>query len=225
MKIGLIGTGKMGSGIVRLAHEHSCEVVATINSTHQNFEEMEKADLWIDFSTAEKVLFHVEKAIHFKKNILIGTTNWESSLPKVRDQVLKSSIGVLALANCSMGLFIFLEALKKAALLLSKSHLSFSLQGLEIHHQHKKDAPSGTAKEIMNVLKKHPLSFESQRKGEEPGFHQVTFSTPYETITFSHLAKSREGFLKGAFEAAFWLQGKSGFYTLENYLEEVFCET
>ncbi len=227
MKIGLIGTGKMGKGIEHFAHEYQCDIVAKINQQNQNWDKMRLADLWIDFSTAELVPFHVEQAIQANKNLLIGTTNWENALPLIRQQVSSSAIGVLALPNCSIGLFIFIDILKKMTLLLSKSSLSYSTNGLEIHHKEKKDAPSGTAKEIskaLSTLSGQSLHFESKREGDEPGFHQVSFSTPFETMTLAHSAKNREGFLRGAFEAALWLKDKTGFYTMEDYLKEVFCE-
>lgn len=230
MKIALIGYGKMGKCIASLAaKEQSMEVTAIVEKHHSNdlstIEALQQAEVWLDFSHAGVVLDHVQRAIKFKKNILIGTTGWEKDLSQVQDLVQKSGIGCLFSPNFSLGVLIFYALVKQAAYLAHRSG-EYAVAGWELHHAAKKDSPSGTAKALHALLqtewRSDPIpSFSSIRCGHLPGTHTVLFNSPYDTLSLTHEAHSREGFAKGALFAAKWLWGKSGFFTIEDLAGEI----
>ena len=145
-----------------------------------------------------------------------------------------SSIGALAAANFSLGVILFIQLLKKARSLFS----DYEVAGVEYHHNQKKDAPSGTARTIMEALAipfassgtaqmiketlKMNTPFASVRCGRIPGKHEVLFDSPFDSITLTHEAHNRESFARGAVKAAAWIQGKQGWYTLDEMLRTLY---
>lgn len=203
LKIALFGYGKMGKMIEQLAPTRGHAIVKDLHSS----------DIIIDFSIADAVLEHVSCAGQAKKNIVIGTTGWEQHLNQVKELVSKYQIGALYAPNFSIGVHLFLKLVKEAGKLFSQ----YSTAGLEIHHREKKDAPSGTALALADVLENKP-EFASIRLGNIPGIHTLYFDSMADTITLTHTAKGREGFALGAIIAAEWLKSKKGFFTLEDIL-------
>ena len=128
-----------------------------------------------------------------------------------------SSIGALAAANFSLGVILFIQLLKKARSLFS----DYEVAGVEYHHNQKKDAPSGTAQMIKETLKMN-TPFASVRCGRIPGKHEVLFDSPFDSITLTHEAHNRESFARGAVKAAAWIQGKQGWYTLDEMLRTLY---
>lgn len=225
MKIALFGKGKMGSLVAEVANEKGHHILS-----------LQDADVAIDFSHSEAVLKNVMAASQAGKSIVIGTTGWEKDLSEVRAIVEQTRIGALYSPNFSIGVHLYLKSLQAAAAFIAKQGM-YDVAGMEIHHNQKADSPSGTAKAICNVLlqnftnKKEPqfetshsaiapdqLHFSSLRLGHNPGEHTVIFDSPFDSITLTHSAKSRKGFAMGAVLAAEWLQGKTGFYTIEDIL-------
>lgn len=154
---------------------------------------------------------------------MIGTTGWEKDLDSVQQHVEKAKIGLLFSPNFSFGVQIFYKIIAEAAALLA-SREEYDVGLIEQHHQQKRDHPSGTAKQLAAILQekgmrnKRDLSIASLRCGTIPGTHTVLFDSAVDTITLTHQAHNREGFAAGAVLAAEWLQGKRGFFTLDDML-------
>jgi 4-hydroxy-tetrahydrodipicolinate reductase len=193
MKIGLHGYGKMGKAIERL---HKGPVVP-----------VEECEVCIDFSHADRVVECVKKACEVGCDLVIGTTSWEKDLPEVQELVEKGGIGVIYASNFSIGMALFVQLAEKAKALLSE----YEVAGVEVHHSEKKDAPSGTAKMLG-------VPFESVRVGKVPGTHTLIFDSEVDTIELTHRARSRDGFARGALQAAEWVRGKRGLFTLDDML-------
>ena len=213
MKIALIGYGKMGKEIEYQAIKRGDEIVAYFDAQSSSFAQVEQVDVCIDFTQSSAVLKTLQKLAPFKKPLVIGTTGWDISLSKC----FAKTMGILYAPNFSLGVALFERLLKQAHQLLS-SH--YTLSGVEIHHKHKKDIPSGTALHLSRSIP--DLNFQSVRIGSEIGSHHVIFDSHEEVIELTHRAKNRAGFAKGALDAAAWLIGKVGFYTFDDVIEEMF---
>jgi len=192
---------------------------------HQIFfpKEVEKSDLCIDFSHPDAVLTHLKSVAAQKKNLVIGTTGWEADLDQAKKIVEQQEIGVLYAPNFSIGVHLFLSILDYSAKLINRCK-EYDAAGVEFHHANKKDAPSGTALEISRRLEQaierlDQLNMSAIRCGSIPGKHLVLFDSPFDTISLCHEARSREGFARGAVQAAEWLFGKKGFYTLNDLMD------
>lgn len=218
LKLALFGYGKMGKNVEKaaLSAGHAITGIAT---SSQDTITLEHSDLVIDFTKAEAVIDNVYKAAKAGKNIVIGTTGWQNNLEQVKELIEKYGIGAIYFPNFSLGVLLFLKLIKEAAKIISP-YQDYDLGGEEIHHNQKKDAPSGTALVIQDLLKKNwpKLEFSSVRVGHFPGTHTLYFDSPFDTITLSHTSKNREGFAKGAILAAEWLHHKKGLYTVEDIL-------
>jgi len=172
-------------------------------------------------------------------NVVVGTTGWYDQLPRVRDIVAKNKIGFFYTPNFSLGVQLFWKIVAQAAALMDGFE-DYDVFGHEWHHAHKTDSPSGTAKRTAEIILQHlhrkktlvtqtlmraprpeELHFTSTRGGDIPGTHRVTFDSPYDTIDITHTARSRAGFAAGAVRAAEWLKGKKGFFTMDDYLQDV----
>lgn len=221
MKIALLGYGKMGRLIEQEAEKKGYAITAKGSRT-LNAEEIKGADIAIDFSHAACLLEHVELAGKLGKNLVIGTTGWEKSHHEVLCLLEKYKIGALYSPNFSLGVTLFNKIVEDACKLMQPLS-QYDVAGLEMHHNAKQDAPSGTAKKLGEIIREHlgltePLSFSSVRCGDIPGTHTVVFDSAVDTITLTHQARNREGFALGALTAAKWVLGKKGFYTLDDML-------
>lgn len=206
MKIGLFGHGKMGTLVGLLAEKRGDTLV-----------DPSAADVCIDFSHASVVLNHVQWAVEHHKPLVIGTTGWENDHETARKLIEKSNTAALASPNFSLGMACFIKLLQQARTLFKE----YAVAGIEHHHSEKKDAPSGTAKQIANTLNmKTP--FTSVRCGRIPGKHEVLFDSPFDSITLTHEAHNRESFASGALTAASWIQTKKGWYTLDEMLRDLY---
>lgn len=214
----LFGYGKMGKSIEKAAIAGG-HTIAGIAASPQDEISLDTSDLIIDFTKAEAVIDNVHKAGKAGKNIVIGTTGWQKDLQQVKDLVEKYGIGAIYSPNFSLGVLLFLKLVKEAAKIISP-HGDYDAAGEEIHHNQKKDAPSGTALILADALKKDwpNVEFSSVRVGHFPGTHTLYFDSPFDTITLTHTAKTREGFARGAVFAAEWLYHKKGLFTVEDIL-------
>jgi 4-hydroxy-tetrahydrodipicolinate reductase len=173
-------------------------------------------DAVIDFSTPQAVMANIEACTNAGASIVVGTTGWYDELEKVQKLVEKRGSGFVFGANFSVGVNLFFEIARTAA-----SAISHGYQGkiLERHHVTKKDAPSGTAVALRNLVrdasdKEVPIA--SEREGEVVGFHELVLHSPNDTITLAHNSKSRRGFAEGAVRAAEWLIGRKGFHNFKD---------
>lgn len=192
----------MGRAVVRIAEKRAHRIVPSL----------EEADVCIDFSAPEAVLDHVRQACGAHVPIVIGTTGWEEDAPKARRIVEESRNAALYAPNFSIGIALFRKLLLEARRLFTEHEIA----GMEIHHNQKKDAPSGTAKSIANDL--GLPAFASIRIGTVVGLHEVLFDSPFETVTIKHEAKNRDGFALGAVKAAEWIVDQKGWLTLDDML-------
>jgi len=175
----------------------------------------------IDFTTPSAVLHNIEACARLKKNIVVGTTGWYGEMSRVQTLVNQSGSGFVWGPNFSFGVNLFFEIAKVAAEALKHGY-GGSIE--ELHHVHKKDAPSGTAVKIQQVLEQSggkKLAIASIREGDIPGTHTIFLDSEFDSLTLTHAAKSRRGFAEGAVKAAEWLQGKTGFYDFRDIFHEV----
>lgn len=230
MKIALIGgKGKMGRLIAHLATEQGDEAAVIVDETEADFSAAELArklkgvDAAIDFSIAEAVKRNVEACMLAKVPLVEGTTGWNAEKENVR-QIVEEHFGAFVFgANFSIGVNLFYRIAEHAAELFSK------VEGYEIfieeqHHSRKKDAPSGTALKLKDIVSAHikkDFSVAATRAGNIPGTHRVGFDGLADQILLEHTARSREGFASGALLAAKWIQGKNGFYEFTDVMNEI----
>ncbi|MEI5985542.1 4-hydroxy-tetrahydrodipicolinate reductase [Sphingobacterium sp. PU5-4] len=237
MKIVLLGYGKMGQLIERFALKRGHEVVLIVDEQNRDsieLEDIEDADVAIDFSTPHAALDNISLCFEANLPIVVGTTGWYENLEEVKQITLSSDQSLLYGSNFSIGVNVFFHINKMLAKAINP-YKQYDVQVEEIHHIHKLDAPSGTAITIAEgilgevdqkkswvnsvegsgeevIAKPDELLIESLRIEEVPGTHTVLYSSEVDQIEFKHTAHSREGFALGAVIAAEWLQGKKGFF-------------
>jgi 4-hydroxy-tetrahydrodipicolinate reductase len=227
MKLALLGYGKMGRLIEQVALQRDHEILCRLDSKEPlstHMQTLQQSDLWIDFSHPQAVIDHVQWAVHLSKNLIIGTTGWEDQLSLVTEMIRQSSLGLLYSPNFSMGVHIFMKLVEEVAQWVNSCE-DYDVAISESHHRHKVDSPSGTAQALAALLLKHvkrktsqDLSISSSRCGSIPGTHTITMDSAVDSLTLTHTARHREGFALGAVQAAEWLQGKQGIYTLDDML-------
>jgi 4-hydroxy-tetrahydrodipicolinate reductase len=202
MRVGLIGYGKMGREIEALTNQ----VVMHADREVQR-EQLDEVDVCIDFSVGSAVLGNLETVVEAGKPIVIGTTDWDVEAGK--RIVEEGGIGAIYSPNFSIGVFHFQRMVAEARQQLGE----YETAGYELHHSAKRDAPSGTGRQLGQVLGS-PVA--SVRCGRIPGTHVALFDGEDDTIELIHRARSRQGFARGALRAAEWIIGKRGFFTMED---------
>lgn len=227
MKLLLIGYGRMGRQVEALAPEYGWEIAGVIDEALNLHGEAlgpgswQDVDVAIDFSTAAAVEENLPRLAALGKNVVIGTTGWDNARPRLQAVAEQAGIGVLAAPNFSTGVILFGEIVKAAAALLGP-HADYGAWIHELHHDKKKDAPSGTALMLKRALETagYPRSIDvaATRAGSIPGTHTVGFDGPSETITLTHTVRDRGTFARGALVAATWLRGRRGWYTMHDCL-------
>lgn len=225
MKIALIGYGKMGQAIEQAALGLGHTITGRFSSNNWNLDAIHAADICIEFTQPQAAVENIKKLVRLKKNVVVGTTGWYPHLNEIQMCVEEFQTGLLYSANFSLGLNIYLEILTQAAQLLN-SFSDYDVAGIEYHHSLKKDAPSGTAVGITELIEKNmprieKLEFSSVRCGSIPGRHSLIFDSPADTITISHEARNRNGFANGAIQAADWLRGKKGCFTFTDCIQDL----
>lgn len=239
MNIALIGYGKMGKAIEKIAVDRGHQIVAIVDQENTiGNADLSSVDVAIEFTVPAKVIDH----IHFllAKNIptVVGTTGWNDQLRSITELVKKQNGALLHASNFSVGVNLFFEINKKLAQLMS-NHPDYYVSMEEIHHTQKLDAPSGTAITLAEgIIKNHAsvsswncpqhptqhefnggVEIEAIRKPEVPGTHSVKYASSIDEITISHEAKNRTGFALGAVLAAEWLaNNKNGVFTMSDVL-------
>jgi 4-hydroxy-tetrahydrodipicolinate reductase len=220
MRIAIVGYGKMGHMIERLATERGIEVALKLDEhnnanyagiTAENFRGIDAA---IEFSTPSTVIGNIERIAALGVDLVIGTTGWNEATDHVKEVVARHGIALVWSPNYSVGVNAFLRIVQLASKLLP----DYEAWAWEIHHSAKKDAPSGTLLKLVEQMGDRPVDVASNRAGSIPGTHEVGFDSPADTITLRHTARNREGFALGALKAAQWVAGKKGFHEFGDIL-------
>lgn len=242
VNIALIGYGKMGQMIHSMSNHFDCNVIAIVDPFSQNKEHLKTIeslkdldiDVCIEFSNPEAVLNNIKKIADLKMNMVIGTTGWLEHIEVISELIMKKDIALMYGSNYSLGMNLFYQILNYSTALFNKVQ-TYDVFAYEIHHNQKKDSPSGTAKEIAQIvlkntdtkdkvvydrlddaIKPNEFQFSSIRGGNIPGTHVLAFDSVADTIELSHVARNREGFAQGALIASKWLAGKKGVYNFKD---------
>lgn len=229
MKIALIGYGAMGRLIETLAENKNHEIAVIIDETDagRSAEELagklKGADAAIDFSVAEAVERNVRACLLAEIPLVEGTTGWNARKEAVKKSVEEANGAFVFGANFSVGVNLFYRIADFAAELFAKFP-EYETFIEERHHSRKRDAPSGTALKLKDIVAKHiskDFSVSATRAGAIPGTHTVGFDAAPDTIELTHTARSREGFALGAILAAEWIIGKKGFYEFTDVMDKI----
>jgi len=236
MKIAILGYGKMGQEIERIAILQKHEVALIIDSA-EDWEKvggrLGEVDLAIEFSQPDTVIENIYHCFDANVPAVVGTTGWHEDLEQVRKDCLERGQTLFFSSNFSIGVNLFFELNRKLAALMSK-WVDYEISIEETHHIHKQDAPSGTAIVLANDIirnngrkekwvKKMPenpeeLGIQSFRTENVPGTHKVKYESDNDSIEIIHTAKNRRGFAIGTLLAAEWLLGKKGIYEMKDLL-------
>ncbi len=230
MRIAILGYGKMGKLVETIAAREGWEVGPKLD-IQENPDgrgitpaSMHGVDVAIEFSTPEAVLPNIQAAARAGVQLVIGTTGWSHQRSEVQRIVDESGIGLIYGANFSVGMNLFFEIVAHAARLVGMVP-QYDAYMVEEHHRAKKDAPSGTALNLLDLMRPHlnnpNLSIASIRAGSIPGTHTVGFDSEADTILLEHRARSRQGFAEGAVMAARWIVGKKGWYDFRQVFREI----
>jgi 4-hydroxy-tetrahydrodipicolinate reductase len=220
MKIALHGYGKMGRTVEKMAVDAGHQIVAVYDVDHNP--QMNGAEVLIDFSHADAVDHAVGIACDNKTPIVIGTTGWNDRIDDIRKRIDKSGIGCVYASNFSPGANVAFALARRAGELFARFP-QYSAGMEERHHSQKKDAPSGTALRIADEVKRgsggkiEPV-IAASRVGSEVGLHTVFFDSADDLIEISHRARSRDGFARGAVNAAELIRGKKGFFRFDELI-------
>lgn len=235
MKLAIIGYGKMGQTIEKLAKSRNHEIVHIFTKNKQvskNRSALREADVAIEFTYPDSAFNNLSICIEENIPVLSGTTGWLDQYQELLDLNKKKNGTFLYASNFSIGVNLFFALNQKLASLM-KSQKEYNVEMTEIHHIHKLDAPSGTAISLADdILAEHQvkskwvldhpesqdLLIRSERTGEVPGTHIINYTSPIDTISISHEAHSREGFALGAVVAAEYIADKKGVFTMQEVL-------
>jgi 4-hydroxy-tetrahydrodipicolinate reductase len=246
MKIALLGYGKMGKIIEKIALDRKHEIVLKIDQDNQHeltTDNLKKADVAIEFSTPHTVLANINHCFNVGVPIVVGTTGWYEQLEDIKARYENSDNAFMYGTNFSVGVNIFFHINKVLAKMMNKQPY-YDVQVEEIHHTQKLDSPSGTAitiaegiignldqkKQWVNVLtdtnnpvednaKAEDVLIESYRIESVPGTHTVIYDSEVDTIEIKHTAHNRNGFALGAVLAAEWVADKKGFFTVQDMFD------
>lgn len=230
MNIALLGYGKMGKTIEKLALEKGDTIVAIVTSS-KDLSKLKEADVAIDFSVPDAAVTNITACFEQGIPVVSGTTGWLDDYEKVLNLCQSRNGSFIYASNFSIGVNLFFELNKKLAEMMAK-HKSYKIEIEEIHHTHKLDAPSGTAislaKDIiektdyknwkLDTASADEIAIKALREEDVKGTHTVSYSSEVDSISIKHEAHSREGFAMGALLAAAWLKDKKGIYTMKDVL-------
>jgi len=218
MKLAIVGYGKMGKMVGQFAPEFGFSIHSTID-LNDSLAQAKGADVAIEFSTPEAALSNIEGLAAFGVPTVSGTTGWLEHLGRVRATVEQHNSALIWSANFSVGVNVFLRAVREASRLLANEP-GYEAWAWEIHHSAKKDAPSGTLLALVREMRAAGytgrIDTAANRAGKHPGTHEIGFDSAADTITFRHTARSREGFARGALRAAQMIAGKKGVFEFKD---------
>ena len=230
MKIALLGYGKMGKVIERIALERGHEIVLK-KDENNTYDGLVNADVAIDFSVPMAAVENISSCFQANVPVVSGTTGWLERYDEIIALCNEKKGGFISSSNFSLGVNLFFELNDYLAKIMAPYN-SYSVAMEEIHHTQKLDAPSGTAISLANgviensnytkwTLEKpaaNEIQIEALRVADVPGTHTVTYNSNVDSIEIKHTAHNREGFALGAVIAAEWLAGKQGVFTMKDVL-------
>ncbi len=236
MNIAILGYGRMGEQVEKVALERKHKIVAYIDSEKdwlKQADKLKQANVAIDFSTPDAVIGNIYKCFELNLPVVVGTTGWHQQLQEVKERCLQENQSLIYASNFSLGINLFF-ALNKALAKIMNGHDDYDVSIEEIHHAGKKDSPSGTAIVLANDMIKYlsgketwinemndnssEISIKSERKSNNIGTHIVTYSSPLDIIEIKHTSLSRKNFAIGAVLSAEWLVDKKGFFNISDML-------
>ena len=235
MKIALIGTGKMGQAIEKLALSRGHEIVLKLN--HENIdsysnEDLKVADVAIEFTRPDAATSNLKRCLEANIPVICGTTGWYDELNQITDLFTNNNGALVYASNFSVGVNMMFE-LNRILAKWMQSHNDYRVSLSEIHHIHKLDTPSGTAVTLANGIiennseylkwtleenQANAIYIDAKREPEVVGTHDVKWESEIDIIQLHHHAKSRDGFALGAIHAAEWIIGKKGVFTMKDIL-------
>lgn len=230
MKIALLGYGKMGKVIERIAIERGHEIVLK-KDENNTYDGLSNADVAIDFSVPTAAVENISNCFHTNVPVVSGTTGWLEHYDQILALCNEKKGGFISSSNFSLGVNLFFEVNDYLAKIMAP-YTSYSVTMEEIHHTQKLDAPSGTAISLAKgvienssytnwTLEKattNEIHIDAKRIADVPGTHTVTYGSEVDSIEIKHTAHNREGFALGAVIAAEWLAGKQGVFTMKDVL-------
>ena len=230
MKIALLGYGKMGKVIEKIALERGHEIVLRKDRL-DSFEGITQADVAIDFSVPTTAVSHISECLNQNIPVISGTTGWLENYPEMVNLCLEKNGSFIYASNFSLGVNIFFELNNYLAKMM-KNLSDYKVSIEEIHHTQKLDAPSGTAISLANGIVENTdyvnwtlenpttneIYIDAKRTENVPGTHSVFYDSKVDQIEIKHTAHSREGFALGSVIAAEWLIGKKGVFTMKDVL-------
>ena len=238
MKIALIGYGKMGKTIEKVAVERGHTIVAAIDTSDFDPSEIKDADVAIEFTQPDAAAGNIKKCFDANVPVVVGTTSWYDSYDELSVIAKSNGKGLFTATNFSIGVNILFHLNSKLASIMN-DFPEYEVQMDETHHLQKLDHPSGTAatlaEGIINSLDRKnkyigllegqtkdgsafDLQIISTREPDVPGFHKVTYESDIDEIVISHNAKNRLGFAQGAVRAAEWMKNKTGVFGMNDLL-------
>jgi len=238
MNIALIGYGKMGKAIEKIAIEKGHQITAIVDSKNPiELMNINNIDVAIEFTRPELARKHMVFCLEKGLPIVVGTTAWKEDLPAITELVNKQNGSLVHASNFSIGVNLFFEMNKKLAKIM-EAHPAYKLEMTEIHHTQKLDKPSGTAVTLAEEIIEQNTNYNHWRLAEDdvlvneneffihalreenvPGTHLISYESQIDSIHFEHIAHTRDGFALGAIVAAEWLQNKKGIFTMKDVLQ------
>ena len=231
MKLALLGYGKMGKAIEKIALERGHSIAYILDKEIENGN-LSDSEVAINFSVPSAAVSNIKSALDLKIPVVCGTTGWLDQFQSIKAYTHKKESAFLYASNFSIGVNLFFKINAQVAQLMTPHKETYQAKIKEIHHIHKLDAPSGTAITMAEALikeniynqwelngtnSKH-LAIESVREGEVPGTHSITYTSKIDSIQLIHEAFNRDGFALGALIASEWIKDKKGIYSMQDVL-------
>lgn len=218
----IVGHGRMGRLVESLCAEYGMEVAGAIGrDAAADPASWPEADVAIDFSLGEAVPANLPRLASRGMDVVIGTTGWQAQADALKEEVARYPVGVVAASNFALGVNLFAALAERAAELFA-SRPEFGAWIHELHHAAKRDAPSGTALTLQGAMRAagydRAIDVSSTRAGSIPGTHTIGFDAAAEAITLTHTARDRSIFARGALEAARWVAGRRGWFSMRDVL-------
>jgi 4-hydroxy-tetrahydrodipicolinate reductase len=224
MKIALIGYGVMGQLVAAEARKAGDEIGVVFTSKESVLaEKIQGHEVVVDFSVGEAVLKNIEACARAKVPLVEGTTGWKQQESTAREIIAEHSGAMVYGANFSIGVNVFYRIVKHAASLFAAVD-GYAPFIEEAHHNRKRDAPSGTALKLRDLMSEHlgpDIPTSSTRAGYIPGTHRVGFDSEADQVLLTHTARSRQGFASGALLAAHWIAGRTGVFEFGEVMNEI----
>lgn len=235
MKIALLGYGKMGKEIEKIALNRNHEIILKVdkeNTANITVNDLKQADVAIEFSTPHTVLENIQRCFEADLPVVVGTTGWYDHFDSIKNQCLAENKSLFYATNFSLGVNLFFKVNKYLAELMN-NYPEYEVSMEEIHHIHKLDKPSGTAitlaeqvierlerKSRWSITEKNNdvLFIEDKREGEVPGTHIIKYHSAVDDIEIMHKAHNRQGFALGSVIAAEFIKGKQGVFNMNDLI-------